>query len=186
MSSLDFGGVSFVVEVERLARGDTSDQGIVQRIFRVTNTRIITPLKEYDPSNEFDNEYFEFGLFMSRREYNTTKRRLQNGRISAASEGKWPYRTAPYGYKVVKIPNDKGYTLQINQAEADIVNLIFKWYTVGFDNVDGSVTRIGMQMISNKLNSMNIKPRISKNWSLSTIACMLENPHLYWKSKDSL
>ncbi len=173
----------FVVEVERLARGDTSDQGIVQRVFRVTNTKIITPLKEYDPTNEFDNEYFEFGLFMSRREYNTTKRRLQNGRISAATEGKWPYRTAPYGYNIVKIPNDKGYTLQIIKAEADIVSLIFKWYTIGFDNLDGSVTRIGMQVIANKLNSMNILPRISKKWSLATIACMLENPTYIGKVK---
>ncbi len=175
----------FVVEIERLARGDTSDQGIVQRVFRVTNTKIITPLKEYDPTNEFDNEYFEFGLFMSRREYNTTKRRLQNGRISAATEGKWPYRTPPYGYEILKIPNDKGYTLKINQEEADIVRLIFLWYTTGFENLDGSFIRIGMQVIANKLNSMNILPRISKKWSLSTIACMLDNPTYIGKVKIS-
>ena len=60
-----------VVEVERLARGDTIDQGLVAQAFKFSNTLIITPTKTYDPNNEFDEEYFEFGLFMSRREYKT-------------------------------------------------------------------------------------------------------------------
>ena len=64
-----------VVEVERLARGDTIDQGIVSRAFKFSNTKIITPLKTYDPNNEYDEEYFEFGLFMSRREYKTIRKR---------------------------------------------------------------------------------------------------------------
>ena len=56
-----------VMEIERLARGDTIDQGIVARAFKIGNTKIITPSKTFDPNNEFDEEYFEFGLFMSRR-----------------------------------------------------------------------------------------------------------------------
>ncbi|MFA9464931.1 MAG: recombinase family protein [Velocimicrobium sp.] len=166
----------FVVEVERLARGDTIDQGIVQRVFHITNTKIITPLKEYDPNNESDNEYFEFGLFMSRREYNTTKRRLKTGKIQAASEGKWPYRSAPYGYKIIKIPNDKGFMLEIIPDEADIVKLIFEWYTKGYPNPDGENKKIGMQLICNKLNERRIKPRLTSKWTLSTISSMLDNP----------
>ena len=71
-----------VMEVERLARGDTIDQGLVAQTFKYSNTEIITPLKTFDPANEFDEEYFEFGLFMSRREYKTINRRLQRGRIA--------------------------------------------------------------------------------------------------------
>ena len=59
---------------------------VVQRAFQYSNTLIITPSKTYDPANEFDEEYFEFGLFMSRREYKTIKRRMQNGRYAAISE----------------------------------------------------------------------------------------------------
>ncbi len=40
-----------VMEVERLARGDTIDQGIVAQAFKYTNTKIITPMKTYDPNN---------------------------------------------------------------------------------------------------------------------------------------
>ena len=47
-----------MVEVERLARGDTKDQGTIAEAFKYTNTKIITPTKIYDPQNEFDEEYF--------------------------------------------------------------------------------------------------------------------------------
>ena len=56
------------------------DQGRVQRAFFYSNTRIVTPNKTYDPANEYDNEYFEFSLFMSRREYATIKRQMQRSR----------------------------------------------------------------------------------------------------------
>ena len=78
-----------VVEVERLARGDTADQGSVAKAFKYSHTKIITPVKTYDPDNEFDEEYFEFGLFMSRREYKTINRRLQRGREISVQEGKF-------------------------------------------------------------------------------------------------
>ena len=66
-----------VMEIERLARGDTIDQGVVAQAFKSTDTKIITPTKTYDPANEFDEEYFEFSLFMSRREYKTIRRRME-------------------------------------------------------------------------------------------------------------
>ena len=75
-----------VMEVERLARGDTKDQGIVAEAFKYGNAKIITPMKVYDPQNEYDEEYFEFGLFMSRREYKTIRRRLERGRLASIKE----------------------------------------------------------------------------------------------------
>lgn len=91
------GGIAGVIvtEVERLARGNTSDQGLIANTFQYSNTKIITPMKIYDPTNEYDQEYFEFGLFMSRREYKTINRRLQNGRNMSASQGKFPRCLCP-------------------------------------------------------------------------------------------
>jgi len=54
-----------VMEVERLARGDTSDQGIIEAAFKYSGTKIITPVKTYEPNNEMDEEIFAFGLFAS-------------------------------------------------------------------------------------------------------------------------
>ncbi|HCM24594.1 MAG TPA: recombinase family protein, partial [Ruminococcaceae bacterium] len=120
-----------VMEVERLARGDTIDQGIVTQTFKYSETVIVTPVKTYDPNNEFDEEYFEFGLFMSRQEYKTINRRLQRGRIASVQEGKFIGSHPPYGYQKKKIEHDKGFTLQPDTEQAKVVKMIFDWYTIG-------------------------------------------------------
>ena len=156
-----------VVEVERLARGDTADQGRVSKAFKYSHTKIITPLKTYDPDNEFDEEYFEFGLFMSRREYKTINRRLQRGRELSVSEGKFVGNIAPFGYDRIKLKNAKGYCLSINQDEAPIVREIFRLYA--FENAT-------INSVAKQLNKLNLKPRIANEWSLSSVKDILSNP----------
>jgi DNA invertase Pin-like site-specific DNA recombinase len=165
-----------VMEIERLARGDSIDQGIVAQAFKYTNTKIITPSKVFDPSNEFDEEYFEFGLFMSRREYKTINRRIQRGRIASVKEGKYISSVAPYGYDRVKIKNDKGYTLDINPDQADVVRMIYDWYTVGELRPDNTHDRLGASRIAMKLNNLGIKPMIRDSWSKSSVTDILKNP----------
>lgn len=156
-----------VVEVERLARGDTADQGRVSKAFKYSHTKIITPVKTYDPDNEFDEEYFEFGLFMSRREYKTINRRLQRGREISVSEGKFVGNIAPFGYDRIKLKDAKGYTLSINQDEAPIVKEIFRLYTFENNTINSIVKQ---------LNDMNLKPRISDEWTISSVKDILSNP----------
>ena len=163
----------YVVEVERLARGNTRDQGIVADAFKYSDTVIITPTKTYDPNNEFDEEYFEFGLFMSRREYKTINRRLQRGRIASVKEGNYIGGAAPYGYKKVRL--SKGYTLEIIPEQAEIVKQIFNWYCYGIQQPDGSFQRLGTDMIAAKLDSLGIKPVVNDKWSKATIGDMLKN-----------
>lgn len=160
-----------VVEVERLARGDTIDQGIVSRAFQFSDTKIITPTKIYDPQNEFDEEYFEFGLFMSRREYKTIKRRLNNGRISSVNEGKYVGNKSPYGYMRVKLPKEKGWTLEPIPEQAAVVQMIFNWYVNG-DNGE----RLGVSKITRKLNDLGIPSKFRNDWSPSSIRDILSNP----------
>ena len=80
--SEEFDAGVLVVDLERLARGNGADQAYISQVFRFSGTKIITPNKIYDPSNEF-------GLFMSRREYKAINRRLIPGRESSASGGKY-------------------------------------------------------------------------------------------------
>lgn len=162
-----------VMEVERLARGDTIDQGIVAQTFKYSNTLIVTPTKTYNPNNEFDEEYFEFGLFMSRREYKTINRRLQAGRIASVKEGNYIGSNKPYGYN--KIKRDKHFTLEPNPNEAKVVRLIYEWYTKGVQTENG-YTRIGTTKIARRLNSLEIKPQKNDTWSCSTIKDILRNP----------
>lgn len=170
-----------VVEVERLARGDTMDQGLVAQSFKCSNTKIITPLKTYDPLNEYDEEYFEFGLFMSRREYKTINRRLQRGRLESAKEGKYVGSIAPYGYKRKKLCQDKGYTLEIHPDEAPVIQLIYDLYCK---------KRLGFNKIASELNCLCVKPRKNHLWSESTIRGILTNPvyigKIRWKNRPLL
>ncbi|MBQ9766710.1 MAG: recombinase family protein [Lachnospiraceae bacterium] len=161
----------FVVEVERLARGDTMDQGQVAKSFKRAGTKIITPTKIYDPDNEFDEEYFEFGLFMSRREYKTIRRRLDAGRVAAVKEGKFIASVAPYGYRKVKLKNDTGYSLEIVPEEAAIVRMIFEMYTRSEDG-----ERVGTVTIAARLDEMKVSPRNGGRWAKDSIRDILTNP----------
>lgn len=159
-----------VMEVERLARGDTVDQGIISRTFSITGTKIITPTKTYDPENEFDQEYFEFGLFMSRREYKTILRRIQAGRIASVKDGKFIGSTAPFGYERIKIADGKGYTLKPVYPDADVIKTIFDLYLNGKDGVS-----YGSYKIAAYLDDKKYRTATGGSWSASSVRDILKN-----------
>jgi len=161
-----------VMEVERLARGNTMDQGLVAQSFAFSNTKIITPVKTYDPSNEYDQEYFEFGLFMSRREYMAINRRIQRGRLASVQEGKYVGNTPPYGYERVKLEKQKGYTLRPVPAEADVVSMIYELYVHG----EPGKAPIGVSRIARRLNDLRIPPPRINIWTANTVRGLLANP----------
>ena len=164
-----------VMEVERLARGDTVDQGIVAQTFKYSNTKIITPLKTYNPADEYDEEYFEFGLFMSRREYKTINRRLQRGRMASVKEGKYCGSVPPFGYSRVRLEKEKGWTLAVNEEEAEVVRLIFEWYVNGYTE-NGLTERLGAAKIVRKLNELGYRPRKSSTWAVASVRDIIINP----------
>ena len=174
-----------VVEVERLARGDSIDQGIIARAFQCSNTMIITPAKTYDPNNEFDEEYFEFGLFMSRREYKTIRRRMNAGRLSSVREGKYVGNKPPYGYVRVKLTAEKGYTLEPLPEQAEVVRLIYDLYVNGFDG-----DQMGVGKIVRHLNNLHIPSQNRASWVPSSIMGILGNPvyagKVVWNRRKSV
>jgi len=170
-----------VVEVERLARGNTKDQGEVADAFQASNTHIITPAKVYDPNNEFDQEYFEFGLFMSRREYKTIKRRLEAGKKQSVMEGNYILPQTVYGYKIIRT-SKKDRTLEVLPEQKEIVQMIFDWYTE---------ERRSIGWIARKLTVMGIPTTKGKSeWNRGTIRDMLANPtyigKVWWGKRRTL
>lgn len=118
----------FVVEVERLARGNTRDQGEIADAFVASGAKIITPLKVYDPQNESDMEYFEFGLFMSRREFKTITRRMLGGKDISTQEGNYLSSSRPYGFEAVRKSRKERVLVPIPE-EIEVVHMIFDWWT---------------------------------------------------------
>lgn len=154
-----------VVEVERLARGDTRDQGEVAEAFKYSSTLIVTPTKTYDPNDQFDEEYFEFGLFMSRREYKTIRRRLQTGLLEAVKDGNYVGSVAPYGYDKVSL--DKKTKTLVANDQAQYVRMIFSWF------VDD---RLSCGQIAKRLTSMGVPTMSGRpEWNRATIKDILKN-----------
>lgn len=156
-----------VVEIPRLARGDTADQGIVANTFKYSGTLIVTPSKIYDPDNEADEEYFEFGLFMSRREYKMINRRLKAGRYASMREGKFVGSVPPFGYEIVKLKGEKGNTLRPIPEQAAIVQRIFREFLQGR----------AQNAIASGLNRDGIRTAHNKAWTVMTVRDMLRNAH---------
>lgn len=154
-----------VVELERLARGDTKDQGEIMEAFKYSDTKIITPVKDYDPSNEFDEEYLEFGLFMSRREYKAITRRMHQGVILSIKEGNYIGSVPPYGYDIWN-RGKRDRTLKMND-NAQYVRMMFDWFVN---------ERLTPGAIARRLTDMGVLTSTKKKeWHRGTVRDILTN-----------
>lgn len=156
------------VELERLSRGNGEDQARILKAFQFSDTKIITLTKTYDlaSDDEFDEEFFEFGLFMSRREYKTIKRRLLRGRMQSQQEGFFIGSTLPFGYGKIKNPEGKGCILVPNE-QTPILQMIFERYANGDTLAE----------IMHDLNTAGIKPSgsVKAAWTGGRLREMLKN-----------
>lgn len=169
-----------VVEVSRLSRGNQGDAQIILDCLRFGNNNngvlVVTPTKTYDVAhNPDDEEYMEFELFMSRREYKMITKRMQRGKEQATVEGNYIHPIRPYGYDIVE---DKYYrTLKENPAEAPIVRQIFDW-RVNKDMSAGAIAR--------KLSIMGVPTYTgTPEWHRETVKQILSNPVYKGKVKHN-
>ena len=154
------------VEVSRLTRGDLMDQGRIMNTFKYSGTKIITPEHTYDLSEDWDEDVITSDMMMARREYKYIKRRLQRGRLASANEGLWQ-SPAPFGYRKVKIPRGKGWTLEPDPEQAPLVKMIFEAY---------AVERIGGAKIAQRLNDLGSRTTRGNLWTADTVAWLSRNP----------
>ena len=164
------------MDIDRLSRGSSVDSGYIMQILQLNDCKIITPNKTYDLLNETDEQFADMKFMFSRYELSTIRKRLITGRDTSVKEGRFMGSTAPYGYKIIKLKGEKGNTLEVVPEEAQVVRMIFDWYTQ-----DG----LGTGQIADKLNTIHIKPRKVDEWSTEVVRKMLVNEHyigkLPWK-----
>ncbi len=160
-----------VVEITRLSRGDQGDAKTVLDCLKYANNNsgvlVVTPTKVYDVAhNSDDEEYMEFELFMSRREYKMINKRMDRGRKQAVVEGNYMGSYRPYGYNIVK--SRKTRTLTPHPDEAPIVKMIFEW------TVKDNMTAYE---VAKRLDAMGVPTyKGAKEWSRATIKTILANP----------
>lgn len=166
-----------VIDISRLSRGNQGDAQIILDCLKFSNRNqgllVVTPSKTYDIAhNHDDEEYMEFELFMSRREYKMIKRRLDRGKIQAIVEGNYMSAFRPFGYDIVKTRNSR--YLVANEYEAPYVKKIYEWA------VNDKMT---LAEIANRLDALGVPPRQAEYWCDSSIRKILTNPVYIGKVK---
>lgn len=159
-----------LVEVQRLGRPDLEDIGRLSKLFRYTNTLVITPQKTFDLRNEYDREAFERELMRGNEYLEYTKKIMSRGRLLSVQQGNFIGNKTPYGYDKDTIIEGKRkcHTLKINEAEAEIVRMIFDMYV----NKD-----MGRVNIAHHLNNLKVPTRTGTLWTQDTLKTILENIH---------
>lgn len=157
-----------IVEPQRLSRGDLEDIGRLTKLFRYTDTLVITLQGTFDLTEERDRDYFNRELMRGNDYLEYQKRIMGNGRVLSVENGNYIGSRAPYGYDRTRIREGKrwAHTLAINPAEAENVRLIFRMYASGS----------GATAICTRLNQIGSKTKNGAQWTPPTIYSMLDNP----------
>lgn len=154
-----------VMDIDRLGRGNMQDQGLILETFKKSKTKIVTPRKIYDLTNEFDEEYSEFEAFMARKELKLITRRMQRGRVKSVEEGKYIASQAPFGYKFTFDSNGKK-SMIIDDEKAYIVKMIFDLYlNRGY----------GGRKIASHLNALGLKTSRGRTWYDKGVRDIIKN-----------
>ncbi len=163
-----------LVEVQRLGRPDLEDIGRLSKLFRYTNTLVITPQKTFDLRNEYDREAFERELMRGNEYLEYTKKIMNRGRLLSVQQGNFIGTKPPYGYDkdIIMEGKKKCHTLKINEAEANVVRMVFDMYV----NKD-----MGRVNIAHHLNELGVPTRTGALWSQDTLKTMLANEHYIGK-----
>lgn len=163
----------YVTAIDRLARGDTADQGTIQRVLMVSGALIVTPTSVYNAKGSAtDEQAVDFSLFLARQEYKSINRRQRAGIERSLDEGKHVAHLAAYGYRRYKLPDQRGHSLTPHKAESAVVLQIGMWYLYGMDGQP-----MGLTAIASRLTDLGVPPGDNaKVWSASRIHRILTNP----------
>lgn len=162
VSQKEYNGV-VCMEIERLSRGNQIDQVEILETFKASGTKIYTLNKIYDLTNEdIDEEFFEFALFMSRREYKIIKRRMQRGKRQALKDGYFTGSVLPYGYDKARI--GRGFVLVPNK-DAEIIKEVFSRFLSGQK----------LTSIARWLNTTDLRPHYAKVFTSDMVKKILLN-----------
>lgn len=163
-----------VVECARLGRPDLEEIGKISKLFRYTNTLIITPQRIFDLNDEYDREAFEREMMRGNEYLEYTKKILRRGKETSLRQGYYINAVIPYGYtrEWITEGNRERPTLAIVEEEAKVVRMIFDWYVN-----EG----IGTTKICQRLNSMGIEAKKGGLWKKSSVVNILKNEHYIGK-----
>ncbi len=157
-----------VREPARLSRGDLEDAGRIIKLFRYTNTLVVTPQRIFDLRDDMDRDYFERELKRGNEYLEYAKKIMNNGKLTAVKKGNFIATFPPYGYRKIhyKVDKEKCSTLEIIDTQADVIRMIFDLYVY---------QDMGFDLIANRLNELGFKPQKDDVWKKASIQDIISN-----------
>ncbi|MDX5845331.1 recombinase family protein [Bacillus cereus group sp. BfR-BA-01233] len=145
--------------ISRLAR-DLKDSLEIREVLLAHNVRIVSVEEGYDSVKAGKNDMaFELWSLFSAQYSRTLSSSITAALAVKVRRGEHIGKV-PYGYDRI---NQK---LIINEEESNVVRRIYSWYINGW----------GYKKISNELNKMGIKSKTKKNWQITSVQRILQNP----------
>lgn len=158
-----------IVEPQRLSRGDLEDIGRLVKLFRYSNTIVITERYAYDLREERDRSDFERELKSGNEFLEYQKRIMLAGRELSVENGNFIGNKPPYGYKRIQIKEGKRkcYTLEPIPEQAQIVKQIFEWTAQGWSS----------HKVARRLNELGVPAPKGGKWSPESMKGIRTNEH---------
>lgn len=145
--------------ISRLAR-DLKDSLEIREVLLAHNVRIISVEEGYDSVKAGKNDMaFELWSLFSAQYSRTLSSSITAALAVKVRRGEHIGKV-PFGY------NRENQKLVIHDEEAEVVRMIYSWYTNGW----------GYKRITNELNQLGIKSKTKKNWQMTSVQRILRNP----------
>lgn len=145
--------------ISRLAR-DLKDSLEIREVLLAHNVRIISVEEGYDSVKAGKNDMaFELWSLFSAQYSRTLSSSITAALAVKVRRGEHIGKV-PFGY------NRENQKLVIHDEEAEVVRMIYSWYTNGW----------GYKRITNELNQLGIKSKTKRNWQMTSVQRILRNP----------
>lgn len=149
-----------IYKLDRLARNLYVQEGLIQEINKMGKKVISTLEPNLDGNDPFRKAFRQMLGIFSEFEKSMIALRLEGGRERKAQQGGW------HGGKIYGYDNQNG-NLVINQAEAEVINIIFK-----LRRSKNSYKKIAMQLTA----MSKLTKRGNTVWRSSTVKKIVSNP----------
>jgi len=154
----------WVVDQDRLSRGDLTDLAYIKKVFKENNIQLCTPYQKLSLEDVDDDFISDLFGILAKRERLKILQRANRGRQIKAEKGEWGGRTAPFGYS---FDIEKNKYLVIKEEEAHIYRQIISLFLT---------KNYGIKRIAVELNKQGLRNRVGAPWRMQAIHYILRNP----------
>jgi site-specific DNA recombinase len=151
--------IILVYRLDRLTRS-VLDLYLLLQTFDQYNVAFRSATEVYDTSTAMGRLFITLVAALAQWERENLAERVKFGIEQMIDEGKKPGGHSPYGYKF-----DKEFNCTVIENEAKTVQMIYQLYCDGF----------GYRSIADRLNELQIKPRLAKEWNHNSVRDILLN-----------